>query len=259
MKSKMQKFIDKLSDSMQEGLEKFRSFLQDKNTLKKLGIMILALILLIVIFGLVGWLIMQIYRFINDHMGELTIIAISIGMVFAWLQSNKDERVTKRRKEMEEQHKALKPKANATYQKLATFMTDILQDKSHASLIGLARPSNTANVIMENPAQQIQFKPDGSGYLLTYRADKLSLTGLNQEQLFTIRDVLQGAINQRIAAYGINGLCPPKQNTFLYIMGIPSDCQTYITFSLDYDEGKLRNAYNEAPVYGIANDRDYGN
>ena len=160
---------------------------------------------------------------------------------------------------LEEKFKTLKPKANATYQKISLLMCDILQDKSHASLIGLARPSNSVNVIMDIPEQQIQFKPDGSGYLLTYRADKLSLSALTSEQLFTIRDVLQGAMNQRISAFGINGLCPPKQNTFLHIMGIPSDCQTYITFCLDYDEGKLHNAYNEAPVYGIAGDKDYGN
>lgn len=256
---KFNEFKDKIVNSLQNGLEKFQSFLQDKNTLKKLGVMIMSIILIMAIFGLIGLLILQIYRFINNHMGELTIIAISIAMLFAWLQSSKNERDAKQRKKMEERYKTLMPKANATHQKLANFMTDILQDKSHASLIGLARPSNASNIIMESPDQQIQIKHDHSGYLFTYRVDKLSIIGLSQEQLYTIRDVLQGAINQRIAAYGINGLCAAKQNTFLHVMGIPSDRQTYITFCLDYNEDKIHDTYDEAPVYGIANDRDYGN
>lgn len=137
-------------------------------------------------------------------------------------------------------------------------MGDILRDKSLASLINLANPSNFSNIIMENPAQRIQIKPDGSGYLLTYRADKLSITSITPEHVATIRDVLQGAINQRITSYGINGLCPPKQNTFLHVMGTPSDCHTYVTFCLDYDEEKINDSYSTAPVFSIFNDSTYG-
>lgn len=192
-------------------------------------------------------------------MGELMVIAISIGAIFAWWQSGRDQREARRRKALEEKYRALMPKANATYEKVGIFLTDILRDKSLSSLMNLAKPTNLSNIIMENPEQRIQIKPDGSGYLLSYRADKLSIGALEDEQIFTIRDVLQGAINQRVSAYGINGLCPPKQNTFLYIMDKPADSHTYISICLDYDEEKIQDSYATAPVMvNIATDKDYG-
>ena len=99
---------------------------------------------------------------------------------FACLQSGKEQREAKRRKAMEEQAKALIPKANSIYEKIGNLLIDVLRDRSIASLISLAKPTNFSNIIMENPEQRIQIKPDGSGYLLMYRADKMSICFWNQ-------------------------------------------------------------------------------
>ena len=150
------------------------------------------------------------------------------------------------------------PKANAVYDKIGIFLKDILQDNSIASLINLAKPSTLSNVIMEKPEQRIQIKPNGSGYFLTYKTNKLSIIPLDNPQLVVIRDTLQSTIDQRIAAQGIHGLCSRKENTFLHIMGNPSDCQTYIIICLDYDEENLTAVRAEAPVYAVSSDIDYG-
>lgn len=240
-------------------LEKLGSLLQDKNNLKQLGIITCILLLVFGLVCLIGFMILTIYRFVDNHLGELTIIAICIGAFFGWLQSGKDQREAKRRKVLEEKQKALMPKANAIYEKIGLFAVDILRDNSLSSLISLAKPSNLSNIIMENPSQRIQIKPDGSGYLLTYRVDKLSIARLDQEHLLTIRDVLQGSMNQRIASYGINGLCPAKQNTFLHVMGEPSDCLSFVTICMDYSEEKLNDTYEVALVFDTFSDRTYGN
>lgn len=258
MFKKFKAYTDTVKKQIKKMSKKIQNSIQDKDTLKKLGTVIAVLLLIIVTLWLIGVLILSIYRFIDSHMGELTIIAISIGAFFAWLQSGKDQREAKRRKALEEKHKALIPKANAIYDKIARLMVDILRDKSLGSLINLAKPTNEVNVIMEKPEQRIQFKPDYTGYLLTYRIDKLSIVALDNEHLSTVKDVLQGAINQRISVYGINGLCAPKQNTFLHIIGEPSDCHSYITFCLDYDKDSQNDSYMEAPVYSLADDNDYG-
>ncbi|MSS36921.1 hypothetical protein [Clostridium porci] len=258
MFKKLQELYHSANESIKKAAKKTQSALQDKNSIQKLGTIIIVLLLIAAVLGLTGFLFLSVYRFIDNHMGELAIIGISIAMFFAWIQSGREQREAKRRKVLEEKYKALMPKANAVYEKVGGFMGDILRDKSLASLINLANPSNLSNIIMENPAQRIQIKPDGTGYLLTYRANKLSITNLIPEHILTIRDVLQGAINQRITSYGINGLCPPKQNTFLHVMGEPSDCHTYVTFCLDYDEEKINDSYSAAPVFSTFNDSTYG-
>lgn len=259
MIQKLNNFFESFINNVSSGSKNLYHSFQNKDTIKKLVLVICVLLLLIGIAGLTGFLILSIYRFIDSHMGELMVIAISIGAIFAWWQSGRDQREAKRRKALEERYRTLMPKANAIYEKVGIFLTDIFRDKSLSSLMNLAKPTNISNIIIENPDQRIQIKPDGSGYLLSYRADKLSIGALEEEQIFTIRDVLQGAINQRISAYGINGLCPPKQNTFLYIMDKPTDSHTYISICLDYDEQKVLDSYTAAPVLAnIAVDKDYG-
>ena len=258
MFKKLQELYNSANKTIKEVAKKTRSALQDKNSIQKLGTIIIVLLLIAAVLGLIGFLFLSIYRFIDNHMGELSIIGISIAMFFAWIQSSREQREAKRRKALEEKYKTLMPKANAVYEKVGGFISDILRDKSLASLINLANPSNISNIIMENPAQRIQIKPDGSGYLLTYRVNKMSITSLTPEHILTIRDVLQGAINQRITSYGINGLCPPKQNTFLHVMGEPSDCHTYVIFCLDYNEEKINDSYSIAPIFSTFNDSTYG-
>lgn len=239
--------------------EKAKAAFQDKNNIRRLGIVTTILLLLSIAVGIIGWLILGIYRFFNNHMGELTLIAISIGAIFAFFQSGREKRDAKRRTAQEEHLQTLVPKANAIHDKIGNFLLDILQDRSITPLLGLAVPRDFSNLILENPGERIQIKPDASGYILSYRIAKLSLERLDGERLFTIRDVLQGAINQRISALGINGLCPAKQNTFLHLMGQPSDRGTFLVFSLDYNEGQVTASYSESPVmYGLGTDRDYG-
>lgn len=257
MAEKINDFFESCMNKISSGIKKLYHSFQDKDTVKKLIFVICSLFLLTGIAGLLGFLILSICRFINHHMGELVVISISIGAVFACLQSGKEQREAKRRKAMEEQAKALIPKANSIYEKIGNLLIDVLRDRSIASLISLAKPTNFSNIIMENPEQRIQIKPDGSGYLLMYRADKMSICFLEPDDLRTIRDVLQGSINQQISAYGIAGLCPPKPNTFLHIMGDPSDSHSYITLCLDYNETTLQDTHSLAPVFS-SGDNIYG-
>lgn len=257
MIERISNFFESCMNKLSSGGKNLYCSFQNKDTVKKLIFVVCSLLLLTGIVGLIGFLILFVYRFINNHMGEMVVLAISIGTVFSWFQSRKEQREAKQRKAMEEQAKALIPKANSVYEKIGNLMIDILRDRSIASLINLARPTNFSNIIMENPEQRIQIKPDGSGYLLMYRADKMSICFLEPNELRTIRDVLQGSINQKISAYGIAGLCPPKQNTFLYIMGEPYDSHSYITLCLDYNETTLQDTYSLAPVFS-SNDNIYG-
>lgn len=256
---KLTDFFNRIEELFHVSIQKAQAAFKDKDNIHRLGVMIVILLLLAATIGIAGWLILGVYNFLNRHMGEMVLIAISIGAIFAFFQSGRDKREARRRKAQEEHLQTLIPKANAIHDKIGHFLLDILQDRSITPLLGLAVPRDFSNLILENPGERIQIKSDASGYILSYRVEKLSLDRLDGERLFTIRDVLQGAINQRISALGINGLCPAKPNTFLHLMGQPSDRGTFLVFSLDYNEAKVTASYSESPVmYGLGTDRDYG-